>query len=258
MAKLLLWEKNWLRACGWSSERIQATKAQDDDIPVAYLCQKAPFLDLTLKVNRHTLIPRLETEQLFTLAKEDLLSLATKAQKEHIIATDIGTGSGALAIATARLLREHHLKLKVLASDISEQALTVAKENANFNQVSDYLLFAQSDLLASLIPQLPHTDYLLFANLPYIPDEQIKHLPKSVKNYEPKSALAGGKDGFRLIAKLLEQVMDLKAKPVKIYLEIDPSQTQFFAEPEPIASLYRWRIIKDFNQYQRFAIGELN
>lgn len=258
MAKLLLWEKNWLRACGWSSEQIQAAEMQSDDLPVAYLCQQAPFLDFKLKVNRHTLIPRLETEQLFTLAKADLLSLAARAKKGQIIATDIGTGSGALAIAATRLLKERHLQLKVLASDISGQALAVARENASLNQVSGYLLFAQSDLLASLAKRLPQTDYLLFANLPYIPNKQIQHLPKSVKNYEPQSALAGGSDGFRLIAQLLEQIMELKVRPVKIYLEIDPSQAKFFTTTPSVAPLYRWRIINDFNQLSRFAIGTLN
>lgn len=258
MSKLLTWEKNWLRTCGWSEQQIQAAVNHYPDVPAAYLCHQAPFLDFTLQVNKHTLIPRLETEQLFQLAQQDLITLAKKAQKKQIIAVDLGTGSGALAIAAGRLLKKHHLAGSILASDLSSQALAVAKTNTDLNRVTEYLLFAQSDLLTQLQTKLPTTAWLLLANLPYIPDEQIKDLPASVRNCEPQLALAGGADGFRLIDKLLKQIISIKIPPKKIYLEIDPSHAQFFQSSKPIIPAYQWQIINDFNQFQRFVVGELN
>jgi release factor glutamine methyltransferase len=167
-----------MRAAGW---------------PAAYITGKREFYGLEFCVNQKVLIPRPETELLVDKA----LDFASAQRDKKLVIADIGTGSGAIAIALATRLPAAML----FAVDISRDALDVAELNAARLDVADRIKFLHGDLLEPL----PGPVDLITANLPYIPDGDVETLPKEVSLCEPRIALAGGKDGLEIIRRFLEQ-----------------------------------------------------
>jgi len=153
--------------------------------PLAYIIGRQPFWDLLLKVNEHTLIPRPDTE----LIIETLLELAITPH--HIL--DLGTGSGALALVLARL----YPTSQVTATDISQQALKVATDNAHQYQIKN-IQFKHSDWLKDI--QAENFD-LIVSNPPYIEpkDEHLKDLV-----HEPIHALVSEQDGLADLKTIIE------------------------------------------------------
>ncbi len=124
---------------------------------------------------------------------------------------DLGCGSGCIAIAIAKNLPN----TKIIASEISEKALNLAKQNAKFHQVK--IEFILSDLLEHIAESVD----VIVTNLPYIPTERIPYLDSSVKDFEPLIALDGGEDGFELYRKLFDQIRE-KGWKIKLLIgEID-------------------------------------
>lgn len=255
MLKRQAWEKNWLLQHQWTTAEIENLENKNDETPVEYLTGKASFSDLVLKVNNKTLIPRLETEKLVELIISYIKEKKFPREKELKI-LEIGTGSGAIAIALGNKLNNLKQKFKILATDISQQALVVAKENLTQYQLTQQIELRQADLLE----QLEFTPEILIANLPYVPVTRKNNLTKSVINFEPELALFAGKTGFDLIEKLLNQLITKAKKdtlwllPTAIFLEIDDSHQEKNFQSWPN---YDWKILLDFNQKNRYAIGKL-
>jgi release factor glutamine methyltransferase len=150
-------------------------------IPIAYLTGVREFWSLTLKVNKHTLIPRHETERLVELA----LELIPNNPETRIL--DLGTGSGAIALALAK----ERPKWNITACDYSLKALQVAKENARDLGITN-ISFYHSNWFDSL----PYTPYhAIVSNPPYLA-AQDPHLQKGDLRFEPLSALTSGQDGL--------------------------------------------------------------
>lgn len=145
-------------------------------VPIQYVTGTAWFLDLKLKVNSGVLIPRPETEEMVMLT-ELMLSDIPEPR-----IWDAGTGSGAIAIA----LKHRMPSALVYASDISSEALEVAKHNASVYQID--IEFFESDILSPEYPVAPGIDCLI-SNPPYIPDSEASSLSKHVVTSEPHSAL---------------------------------------------------------------------
>ncbi|HWH24892.1 MAG TPA: peptide chain release factor N(5)-glutamine methyltransferase [Candidatus Limnocylindria bacterium] len=165
--------------------------------PVAYLRGRKEFYGLSLTVDRRVLIPRPETELLVDLALSRLASSARRRRRLW----DVGTGSGAIAVAVAVEARRRGLAdgLRILASDISREALDVALANAQAHGVADTIDFARADLL-ELEPAEPAD--LLLANLPYIPTDNLPGLAVAAR-FEPVAALDGGRDGLQQLRRLM-------------------------------------------------------
>jgi len=173
--------------------------------PIPYLVGTAPFFDFELAVSPEVLIPRPETEQLVEVA-------ATWAQTHPALRlADIGTGSGAIAIALARRLPTAMIE----AVEISPEALTIAQQNAA-RLAPDRIQLYQGNLLDPLAPGLD----AIVANLPYVTDGEWTVLADGVKWYEPALALKGGPDGLALIRQLLAQAGSKLAPGGAIFLEI--------------------------------------
>ena len=167
-------------------ERVRRRAGRE---PLAYILGQAEFWSLPLKVTPAVLIPRPETE---LLVEEALPRLCGRQQL-----LDVGTGSGALAIALAH---ERH-ELTVTAIDLSPAALAVAAENARSNGVAERICFAQHDL-----GQLPPGPFdLVVANPPYIPSGELAGLMPEVRDFEPPLALDGGIDGLDAYRALARQ-----------------------------------------------------
>lgn len=160
---------------------LQCVKQRAQGVPIAYIIGTRDFWSLTLKVTPATLIPRHETERLVELA----LELIPDAANTRIL--DLGTGSGAVALAIAKE-RPHW---QIDACDLSQDALDVAKENALTNGVSN-VRFIHSNWFASIPPQLYQA---IVSNPPYIaPDDP--HLHQGDLRFEPSSALISSQAGL--------------------------------------------------------------
>jgi len=178
--------------------------------PVAYLVGARDWYDLTLQVTPDVLVPRPETEGLFERALAWARSRCVRA------AVDVGTGSGALAIALARALPD----ATVYATDLSSAALDVARANARRIDPTLNLTFLHGDLLAPL----PAAVDLIVANLPYIGEEEYPGLMSDVRLYEPRAALVGGPTGHELIAHLLDMAPARLRPGGALFLELGPPQ----------------------------------
>ena len=162
---------------------------------VAYLIGEKEFFGLKFKVDSRVLVPRPETEHLV----EAILSLVKNIPEPRIL--DVGTGCGAIALALAHTLPQAH----VFASDVSSEAIEVARENAERLWLSERVSFFVSDLLESLPREELRPDVIV-ANLPYIGTEKFHFVEKSVNEFEPHVALFGGSDGLDLYRRLFEQI----------------------------------------------------
>lgn len=210
--------------------------------PVAYILKTKEFFGLDFFVNKHTLIPRPDTEilveEVIKIINEPAITKAV-AGKKNVLLIDVGTGSGCIPIAILKNIKtsgdagsplplskgEVGRGLETIAIDISRQALKVAQKNAKTHNVK--INFLRGNLLKPILKKssLFFTSYssiIITANLPYLTSNQMNE--PSIKR-EPKTALYGGADGLIFYEKLLEQIKDLSSDFVA-FLEIDPDQTE--------------------------------
>jgi release factor glutamine methyltransferase len=180
--------------------------------PFPYVLGHWEFFGLDLDVTPDVLIPRPETE----LLVEKAIAWQQESPVRRTVA-DIGTGSGAIAIAIAVTVPD----TKVIATDISDKALQVARRNAQKYHVDSQIEFVECDLLPAKPERFTSEQHLdlLCANLPYIPRETLYTLP--VYGREPALALDGGKDGLALIRRLLDVAPGWLAPNSMILLEIE-------------------------------------
>ena len=174
--------------------------------PVAYLVGYKSFLGLDITVDRRVLIPRPETE----LLVERVLGWAQQlvGEGEEPCLADVGTGSGAVAVALAINIPE----ATVYAVDVSDDALAVAAQN-----VWRYGVGEQVQLLpGALLEPLPEPVDVIVANLPYIPTPVLATLPCEIREHEPLVALDGGRDGLEVITRLFESLSSPEARRRKL------------------------------------------
>ncbi|MFZ2095693.1 MAG: peptide chain release factor N(5)-glutamine methyltransferase [Anaerolineales bacterium] len=190
---------------------IQSAHLLGDGEPLPYVLGHWEFYGLDFLLTPDVLIPRPETELLVERAIH-WLQLHPHKRK----ALDVGTGSGCIGIATAKHVPDLHM----LMTDISVQALRVARLNAEKYELLDRVEFQQSNLL-DRIPR-PYAFDLICANLPYIPTEKLNTLP--VAKSEPHLALDGGIDGLKMVKRLLKQAKSQLTPGGLMLVEIDPAQ----------------------------------
>ena len=205
--------------------------------PFQYTKGWVEFYKLRFKVTPDVLIPRPETELLVDEVLDFAESYTLDPKPHPLTILDLGTGSGNIAISIAKNL-SHPRGVTILATDISQKALKVAKQNAKLHGVEDKITFVKSDLLSAFchsggcrpiesngkdaIASLQHDNpNIIVTNLPYIPSARIPYLDSSVKDFEPLVALDGGEDGFALYRKLFQQVQAKNWHPKLILGEID-------------------------------------
>lgn len=180
--------------------------------PVAYITGRKNFWTFSLEVNKEVLIPRPDTE----IIVEETLDICSKIDSAEIKILEIGTGSGAIALALAKEISNG----KVTATDISSSALSVAKKNAQSSGMEDKIDFRQGDLFAAVEGVFD----IIVCNPPYIAEKDYEELPAGVKDYEPKIALLAGKSGLEFYEKLIFQAPDYLKKNGWLLLEIGAKQ----------------------------------
>ena len=196
--------------------------------PIAYIRGIKEFHGLALAADARALIPRPETELLVDLALADILVRLTSAPRPPgtapISVADVGTGSGAIAVALAVALRRRGAgaEVRLFATDVSDEALQLAKENAVGHGVADAMRFVLADLLP---PVIPGPFDLVLANLPYIPSHEVPRLPVAA-SFEPRVALDGGPDGLVAVRALLARLPDALAAGGLALFEIGAEQSE--------------------------------
>lgn len=218
--------------------------------PVDYLVGQAPFFSMLLKVSPAVLIPRPSTETLV----EHVLQHARRTpgfSKPRI--ADVGTGSGAIAIALARQFKQAGTDAVIIATDLHEDALAVARENAAKIGVAELIEFRHGDLLAPLSGE--KLTYLL-SNPPYIPDHEWGAVEPNVKDHEPTHALRGGADGLDLIRPLIAGAKALLSEPGQLCIEIAACQKAEVIELAKAAGLRHPSVLVDHEKLPRVLVAD--
>lgn len=218
--------------------------------PLAYIIGWWDFMGLRMKVDERAMIPRPETEMLVERVIAELRR--NYSCDDELLLADVGTGSGAIAIALA----VHFPRAKVIATDISERALYLAMENAMLHGVDDRIAFLHGYLLEPL-EAMPHVRLdAIVANLPYISDDEVKSLPPEVVNYEPRESWYGGADGLTYISELVEESPKWLSGGGMIALEVGVNQAQKVAEMITATCEYdRLEVHCDYAGIQRFVMA---
>jgi len=197
--------------------------------PVAFIRGMKEFYGLAFSVDARALIPRPETERLVELAEAEVRRrLGVRAPSDPTIRiVDVGTGSGAIAVALAAMLRRRGSlgAVSITAVDAAADALDLARENAVGHAVGDAITFERSDLLASVYAPFD----LVLANLPYVRTDALASLPIAA-SFEPVSALDGGLDGLAVIERLLAQLPNAMADGGLALVEIGADQGVLIVE----------------------------
>lgn len=190
--------------------------------PAQYIRGEVSFLDCTISVNSSVLIPRQETEILVSKVIDELEKKGTKGK----VLWDICCGSGCIGIAIKKTFPE----LDVFLSDISPEAIEVARLNAKRNGVEVSCI--QGDLLQPFQGQM--ADYVV-CNPPYVSFEDYEHLEREVREFEPKVALVAGNGGTAFYRRLSEELSGYLKSPARVWLEIGHNQgeaiSQLFKAP---------------------------
>lgn len=207
-------------------------------VPLQYITGSQEFMGLEFKVNSHVLIPRQDTE---TLVEETM-----KVLEPGMKVLDLCTGSGCVMIS---LLKQK--EIKGTASDISKQALLIAKENARNNQVM--LELVRSDLFQNITGMYD----IIVANPPYIPTETITTLMPEVKNFEPIEALDGGEDGLYFYREIVRQSRGFLKSNGYLCLEIGHDQGGRVAFLMEETGYRNVKVIKDLSGNDRVVRGNL-
>lgn len=209
--------------------------------PWEYIRGYAYFRGERYIVNRNTLIPRIETEQLVDIA----ISLIKENSYSKVF--DIGTGTGCIIISLAKEIENRENRISFVATDISTHALDIAKQNASNLKVKN-INFKSENLINKFWLS---NESLIIANLPYIPSKMYQELQPSVKDYEPKIALEGGRDGLSYYKKLFS-IIEKSEKEVDLLIEIEPTTLSAFKkilENKQIKKIY-----KDYRGKKRFLL----
>ncbi len=237
--------------------RLELNLHQDDDIteddlvliqnmisrrqknePLQYILGETDFYGLTFKVNEHVLIPRPETELLVEkIIKEN-------PAVEEIL--EIGTGSGAIAIALAANIKN----VKIIAVDISNEALQVARENAVKNKVN--INFCFSDVFENVIGKYD----LIISNPPYISNKEYQYLSSEIREYEPLIALLADDNGLAFYKKILCSAKDYLTENGKIYFEIGYSLSESIKKVAEENGFRNIETVKDLNDFDRMMVIE--
>jgi len=174
--------------------------------PLAYVVGHREFYDVDLLTDRRALIPRPETEC--------LIEHAVQVMTDHPapLIADVGTGCGAIAVTLAK----HLPRAQIIATDLSPDAIELARENAHRLGVTARIDFR----VGSLLEPITETIDLLAANLPYIDDKDWPFLARTIRGHEPKMAFIGGPDGLALVRALLHDAPRVTHSDSIILLEI--------------------------------------
>ena len=209
--------------------------------PLQYILGETEFMGYKFKVNPATLIPRQDTE----LLVETTAGLIGNTEAKVL---DIGTGSGCIGISLAKLCNSSRITLL----DFSKKALETAKENAVLNNVEC------DTVLCDILSEIPHGKFdVIVSNPPYIETETVKTLDKTVKDFEPVTALDGGDDGLIFYRRITEISKNMLSESGFIVFEIGYNQGKSVSDILSKNGFKDIEIIKDYCGNDRVVKGRI-
>lgn len=217
---------------------IRLTEERKKRIPVQYLTGRADFFGLTFEVNRNVLIPRMDTE---ILVEEILKSLGPEQSL-----LELCTGSGCIAVS----VKKNRPDVSVTASDISKEALAVAEKNGE--KLGAEVQWAWSDLFSGIRESFD----LIAANPPYIETEEIETLEPEVRDFEPRLALDGDRDGLSFYRRILSEAGEHLNPGGKLLVEIGAAGRDAVSRLFQEAGFNEIRVINDLAGKPRVVKGE--
>ena len=212
----------------------------NEDTPLSHLVGFDYFYDRKFKVTKDVLSPRMETEELIY----KVLEYIKKSKKDSFKILDLCTGSGIIAITLKKEIVEKYTE--IVASDISEKALSIAIENANNNNAN--ITFIKSDLFDNISGKFD----LIISNPPYISYKDKIIIKDSVLNYDPHLALFAEEDGIYFYRKIIENAVHYLSKDGVIFFEIGYDQKEKIFELGKINNFIT-TVYKDINDRDRIA-----
>lgn len=212
----------------------------NEDTPLSHLVGFDYFYDRKFKVTKDVLSPRMETEELIY----KVLEYIKKSKKDSFKILDLCTGSGIIAITLKKEIVEKYTE--IVASDISEKALSIAIENANNNNAN--ITFIKSDLFDNISGKFD----LIISNPPYISYKDKIIIKDSVLNYDPHLALFAEEDGIYFYRKIIENAVHYLSKDGVIFFEIGYDQKEKIFELGNINNFIT-TVYKDINDRDRIA-----
>ena len=213
-------------------------------VPIQYLTNSQEFMGFNFYVDKNVLIPQPDTEILVENVISIIKNLQKSCQKELTV-LDLCTGSGIVGVCLKKYLQN----VNVLSSDISSNALEIAKKNANLQNVK--IDFIKSDLFENIDEKFD----VIVSNPPYIKTDKINELSKEVKN-EPRLALDGGQDGLDFYRRIIKESTNFFRKTGYLALEIG------YDQKEAVENLFKnfkykeIKIYKDLSDIERVIIGK--
>jgi protein-(glutamine-N5) methyltransferase, release factor-specific len=220
--------------------RIEKRK---EHIPLQYIINKQNFYGLDFYVDESVLIPRYDTENIVDRIVKDC------KENKCLSVLDLCTGSGCIAVSLKKCGFE-----KVYAADISDKALAVAKHNAKLNNAD--IIFLQSDLYENFPKEIRFD--IIVSNPPYISTDEIARIEKQVRDFEPKLALDGGRDGLDFYKKIINLSKNFLNNKGRLYLEIGYDQSKDVVDLAKKEGYDNIVIIKDLSGRDRGMSMKVN
>ena len=220
--------------------------------PVQYVIGEWDFRHLTLKCDRRALIPRPETEELVTRVLAHLKRMQTDGRSDPPLVVDVGTGTGAIILSLAQ---EFGGEAAFLGTDVSEDAIALAKENAERCGLSGRVKFAVADGLDDF--DEPECVDVIVSNPPYIESAVCETLDTRVRDYEPRLALDGGASGLDFYDRYLGDALNVLKPGGAVFFEIGEAQGPALAKLMADYGFSQVKIEKDFSGHDRYASGVL-
>lgn len=211
--------------------------------PIQYIVGVCEFYGLPFTVTRDVLIPRPETEH----SVEKVLELAKKFTAPRIV--DVGTGSGAIAVAVTHTLPA----ARMVAADVSSAALEIASANAERNGVAERIRFVQGDLL---VPVAGEQFDIVVSNPPYVAESDRETLSIEVREYEPDAALFAGASGLDVYRRLIPSAYAVLVPGGYVVLEIGYGQRDAIAGLLKDAGFTETEFVADLQDIVRVAVGQ--
>lgn len=219
-------------------EYVHLIQGRQSRIPLQHLTKEQEFMGLRFFVNEHVLIPRQDTE---ILVEEVMRKL-----QEGMRILDLCTGSGCILLS----LLHYSNDCRGVGADISEKALTVARENARRLENSD-VEFVQSDLLEQVKGRFD----IIVSNPPYIKSEEIAQLMAEVKDHEPMQALDGGADGLNFYRDIIARAGEYLVPGGWLFFEIGYEQADAVSTLLEAHAYQNIRVVKDYAGLDRVVFG---
>ncbi len=219
-------------------------------MPLQYALGEVDFCGLTLNIDSRALIPRPETELLVEEAMHILFSSSSSDQT----VLDLGTGSGNIAISLAKFFS----RCRIIAVDASEDALSLARENARSHAVAEQIEFVHADMARWLQTLPDRTCSMIISNPPYIPSGQLAALPADVQQ-EPGMALDGGEDGLDFYRAIIAQAGRVLSFQGHLLFEFWDGQDAAIEAMLRSDRSHTWnvRFLKDFSCVNRILVAQL-